>query len=575
VDLKRVLMAVAVVCAMVAPAAHAQRYGDVEFPRDEHQHVDGWDFWWGAANVVTTSGNRYTVGVAWDSLNGVGLSGQEVFPHQGPYAGRMLATMDGAEEWGHDPQPAGRFVTTMSNHVPRVSELLRNEVRDTSAGGREIGRWQRTTLDRESYRLLVDNDAARVHPTGEHIALDVDIRADMQSPPLLAGGTGTWWYGLPEAHHYPSRSFQYMQAAKRLSGTLAIEQPDGTILRETIAPAGSKMVMTREYDAMPEDLPTGLALAEATQLHERYAQYYEGGMPWELVFLDLGNGAQLMLAVLAFHDSADGTIKPVAAPDQPTYRILATLRLPSGVSVPLDDELQVEHLSYKTLVGRVPTFWVAVKGIWKQAWEYRLRYDGGIVNGVDVPAFDLGLQPQFDRSWPAVDERGHGPTQRIPFVARGSYGGCPVDGFGWSELIVNWRGKRDPWWTGGELPPVPRRCDSATTAPPGGPAGELDPAPRKQPPPAIEPEGCQAFAPGAPACEYTATAPGGLGGNSADPGGWRVEIHREGQAEPDVITSFGGGHEMYACGTILPGDRVVATAEEGAGVFAGNPGICF
>src|SRR5687768_4021189 len=198
--------------------------------------------------------------------------------------------MDGPEEWGHGPQPHGRFVTKMSNHVPGTSTPLVGTTRDTLDGGREIGRWARTTMERESYRLRLDNDTARVHPTGENVRLGVDLAADMHSPPLLAGGTGTWWYGIPESHHYPSRSYHYVQATRRLTGTLELEQPDGSILREKVVPEGSSMIMVREYDATPEDLPAGLALAQGTQMHPRYASYYEGGMPWELVFLDLKNG---------------------------------------------------------------------------------------------------------------------------------------------------------------------------------------------------------------------------------------------------------------------------------------------
>jgi hypothetical protein len=340
-------------------------------------------------------------------------------------------------------------------------------------------------------------------------------------------------------------------------------------------------VMIREYDASPEDLFAGLALAEATQIHPRYVQYYEGGMPWELIFLDLKNGAQLMVAVLAFHETEKGTLTPFTGQDQATYQLLATLRLPNGKSVALDDQLRVEHLSYKTHVGRVPTFWVAVKGIWTMAWEYRISFPGGEVAGpdgerVDVPPFDLGVVPQFDVSEPPVDERGNGPTQRIPFEARGSYDGCPVNGFGWSELIIQWRARedQDPWWTGGELPPVPGGCGEPSR-PPSGTPGELTPPAGEQPAPEVAPEGCSAYAPGpTPTCEYEAKTAGGLGGFGAEPGGWTVTISRRDGADPVVIESL-GGHEMYACGTIEPGDRVVATAEEGSGVFVGNPGICF
>ena len=87
-------------------------------------------------------------------------------------------------------------------------------------------------------------------------------------------------------------------------------------------------------------------------------------------------------------------------PEQPTYAVLATLRLPDGRSVALDDELHVEHLNYRRLVGRVPTFWVSLDGYLAQAWDYRVSYAGGKVrrrtDEVEVPAFDLGLEPQFN-----------------------------------------------------------------------------------------------------------------------------------------------------------------------------------
>jgi hypothetical protein len=465
----------------------------------------------------------------------------------------------------------------MSKHLPGVSDLLRIRTFDTQSSLKQIARWERTTLARHSYRLRLDYDAMRVHPTGEHVKAVVDLQADMKGPPLLAGGTGKWWYGIPEAHGYPSRSYHYVQGARRLSGTLELQQPDGSVLREKVVPAKSSMVMIREYDATPEDLPAGLALAQSTQMHPRYAQYYEGGMPWELVFLDLKNGAQLMLGLMAFHETHKGTFTPVAGQKQPTYKTLATLRLPNGKSVPLDDRIRVEHLSYKTHVGRVPTFWVAVKGIWTMAWEYRVSFEGGKVGGVKVPAFDLGVTPQFDRSWPPVDERGNGPTQRIPFDAAGSFAGCPVRGFGWSELIVQWRGreKQDPWWTGGKLPRIPRKCSKRSTAPGGGAPGTLSPRPEKQPEPDVKPsQGCSAYAPTTPKCEYVADTPAGVTGYSDTPGGWTVTITPADGSAPKVITSF-GGHELYACNTVRKGDRVSATAKEGAGVFIGNPGICF
>jgi hypothetical protein len=561
-----------------ATAARAQQYGDLEFPRDEHEHVDGWNFWWGAADLMTESGNRYTVGVAFDSLNGVGLTGHQVLPQQGPYSGKAINTMDGPEEWGHDPQTHGRYVTKMSNHVPGTRTPLVGTTRDLFDAGKEIGRWERTTMEREAYRLRLDNDAARVHPTGEHVSMDVELDADMHSPPLLAGGTGTWWYGIPENHNYPSRSYHYVQAAKTLNGTLELEQPDGSVLREKVVPDGSTMIMVREYDASPEDLFAGLALAQATQMHPRYVSYYEGGMPWELLFLDLKNGAQLMVAILAFHDTKRGTATPFMGQEQTTYQLLSTLRLPTGESVPLNDKLRVEHLEYRRSVGRVPTFWVAVKGLWTQAWKYRMSYPGGVEelpNGetIKVPAFDLGVVPQLDE--PAVDDRGNGNTQRFAYLADGNYGGCPVHGFGWSELIIQWRGREevDPWWTGGGLPKVPRKCGKPPR-PPAGQPGDLEPNPGEAPPPNISPDpGCSAGM-GTPRCEYTATTPVGIEGYGAEPGGWTVTITPADGGGPIVIRSH-GGNELYACGTARAGDRIVVEAEEGSNVSIGNPGICF
>ena len=195
-------------------------------------------------------------------------------------------------------------------------------------------------------------------------------------------------------------------------------------------------------------------------------------MPWELVFLDLKNGAQLMVAILAFHDTKKGTATPFMGQDQPTYQLLSTLRLPSGESVPLNDKLRVEHLEYRNSVGRVPTFWVTVKGFWTQAWKYRMSYPGGteeLPGGktVEVPAFDLGVTPQLEEV--PVDETGAGNTQRFAYLADGNYGGCPVHGFGWSELIIQWRGRegQDPWWTGGGC----RRCPRSAARRPRRPSG--------------------------------------------------------------------------------------------------------
>ena len=569
--------------AGAAPATSASsstRYGDIEFPKDEHQHVNGFDYWWGAADLLTKTGNRYTVGIAFDSFDGYGDTGHQVFPRQGPYKGLSIMTVDGPSEWGHPGEVPGQYARKMSVYAPGVSDRLTYETLDTANGMKDIGHWERTRLDRQSYRLRLDDDRAKVHPTGKTVRLVVDLHATMQQPPLLAGGTGKWWYGIPQTYKYPSRSFQYMQVARTLTGTLELEQPDGTTLQETVVPRGSRMLIVHEYDATPEDLGAGLGLAEATQLHQRYVQYYEGGMPWELIFLDLDNGAQLMLAVMAFHDTPKGTVTPVVSPDQPTYQVLATLRLPSGESVPLDKDIGVEHLSYRTIVGRVPTFMVQVTGVWLQAWDYRVSYGGGRVRvpgggTVHVPAFDLGVVPQFAQSEPAADNKGNRLTQRVPFVAAGSYAGCPVHGFGWSELIINWYGHEndDPWFTGGDLPPVPAGCGRGHSQ--AYPKARTRRAQRgEQPPPKFASEGCTAYNPGStPRCEYDATVAGGVGGYGGEPGGWTVTITRRGR-RPRVVTSFGGS-ETYACGTVLAGDHVVAEAKPGSGVVAGNPGICY
>src|SRR5437773_2194669 len=486
-----------------------EQYGALQFPRDEHVHPDGWDYWWGAADLVTTTGNSYTVGLAFDAVDGVAVDSQELYPHQGPYDGLTVATPNGGTNWGHD-ETLGRYVRTVNPYVPGVSDLLRYQTVDTLAGGKVVGLWERTSLDDHTYHLLVDHDAARVHPTGTHVRLGIELQARMQKPPLLAGGDGHFWYGVPQAFGYPSRSFQYTQAADQLTGTLEVGQPDGSVLRETVAP-GSSLVMTHEYDASPEDLPAGLALSMASQVHPRYPQYYEGGMPWELLFVDLKNGAQLMVAVLGFHDSEAGVLRP-AMPNMPQYKVLTTLRLPSGESLPLGDDVRFEHLSYRTMAGQVPSFDVSVMGIWEQAWTYRVSYPGGIVVGpqgpVAVPAFDLGLAPQFREEEPVMDGAGNGQRQRIPFAATGSYDSCPMNGFAWSEIIINWYGHEadDPWFTGRPPPAVPGSCGSAPapasmTSSAGGSSGGA----ASSGPPNPQPEtGCGAYNPGAETCTYTA-----------------------------------------------------------------------
>jgi hypothetical protein len=362
---------------------------------------------------------------------------------------------------------------------------------------------------------------------------------------------------------------------------LQVGQPDGSVLRETVDPAGSRLVMVHEYDATPEDLPAGLALSLLTQVHDRYAQYYQGGMPWELLFADLGNGAQLMLAVLAFHDTPQGAATPVYGQKMSQYKVLSTLRLPDGTSVPLDDRFRVEHLSYRTLIGQVPTFDVSITGIWKQAWTYRASFAGGDIAGpngpVAVPPFDVGFSPQFGVDEPQQDDRGNAQIQRVPFAVSGAWAGCPVHGFAWSELIVNWYGHEsdDPWYTGGAPPKTPPRCTGRPVPPSPLPphSGGQPPPPAGVPTPTPD-SGCSAYNPGAPTCTYVATTNAGVAGYGSAPGGWRVTISRPGLSTPLVVKSFGGS-ETYQCGTVRPNDTVTATAESGSYVSIGNPGICF
>jgi hypothetical protein len=577
--LLRSLAAAALTAAVLAAPAHATQYGFVNFPMDEHTHQDGFDYWWGAADVTTVEGHRYTVAMAVTNFAAYAASAEQVFTHSGPYRGLSLLSEEGPAEWGHPDQPAGRFVTTTSRYVPGVSDLMDLRTIDTSEDDKPVAIWQRTTLAGERYHLRIDDDAAKVHPTDKRIRLLVDLTADMKSPPLLDGGTGQWWYGIPSYYHYPSRSFQYQQAARRLSGTIAIQQPDGTFRRETVVPAKSRLEVVHEYDAIPEDLFAGFVAADSSQIHPRYVQYYGGGMPWELFYMDFDNGAQLMLAALAFHDTPDGTIRPVVGSDQPTYKVLATLRLPDGRSVALDDAVRVEHLEYRTLVGQTPGPFIQVKGIWKQAWRYRVSFGGGTVKAGDgtmakVPPFDLGFTPQFAKDAPKLDAKGTGLTQRVSFDAAGSYGGCPLHGFGWSELIINWydRERRDPWWTGGSPPTVPARCGSPVPPPPTGQPGNLSPPPTSRPLD-VNLEACGQDSPGT--CTYTAKSMGAASGYAADPGGWTIKITRPGLADPIVINGL-GGPEIYACGTIHPGDRVDVTAlKDGAHVYAGDNGLCY
>jgi hypothetical protein len=570
----RRLLVLAAALGMACQASAARASDFVQFPRDEHQHVDGWDYWWGAADLVSASGNRYTLAMAYTVFDGGAsvASSYQLFPRQGPYAGRAIATIDGPHEWGHPSEPADRIAHSASLYVPGASDLLRLDAADASHGMKLLDRWERTSLASPSYRLRIDQDDAVVHPGGRPVRFGADIATTMGAP-LLAGGTGQWWYGIPQSFGYPSRSFQYMQASRTIAGTFEVTLPDGTLLRERVDPGRSSLFMVHEYDATPEDIPAGLAAREATQLHPRYPTYYNDDWPWELVFADLRNGAQLMLAVMAFNDTPQGTLRPVT-PGQPTYQVLATLRLPDGTSVALDDRrLDVEHLDRRFFDGVNSASNGTLLSLVTQTWRYRVRYSGGDELAPDgrrvaVPPFDLGLVPPFAKDQPLADADGNRLAQRVPFDVAGSYGGCPVMGFAWSELLTNWYGQedQDPWWTGGALPPVPARCGAALT-PPGTPQRTTAPP---SPAPNTTTDGCAA----PPDCRYDATSPGGVGGSANAGGDWTIEITRPGRPDPIVIRAR-SGFTSFPCGTVRPGDHVAVEAHaSGAEVFAGNPGFC-
>ena len=382
-----------------------------------------------------------------------------------------------------------------------------------------------------------------------HVDLDIDMR---DGAPLLAGGRGTWIYGTADyLGGYPSRSFQYSQAAQTLNGSIAIEQPDGSILAEQVDPSRSSMVIVHEYDATPEDIPAGLALTTATQLHHRFVQEYQGGIPWELMYFDIGNGAQLQLLVQAYKDTEDGTIGNAGGVfSVPTYRVMGTVRLPNGQSAQVDDRLLVEHLEYREIVGRVPTTFVAITGQWTQAWRLRVGFPGGTATAgdgttVDIPPFDLGIEPFADKGDTFVDANGNGLNQRVGLRIAGTWDKCPVDGSGWSELIVNWTGQtdRDPWFTGGDVPEVPKRCQkkAVVVGAQDGNGLPLTPPGRTRRCPTRRPR--RRAAPPAWAsptsCTFTATHEGNVSGYAAAPGGWTVTIERAGR-DPIVVHGFTG-----------------------------------
>src|SRR3954452_15804900 len=193
------VLACVAVLLTASPAVAAGRHVFVTFPTDEHQHVDGWDYWWGAADLVTRAGRRYTLGYGYTILDGGASiqSSYQLFPRQGPYRGRAVVTMDGPTEWGHPAQSPGRIQHYASYPVPGVDSLLALDTYDADAGLALVDRWGRTSLTAPTYRLLVDQDEGNSNPGGRSIRFGADLRMTMQSEPLLAGGTGQWWYGIP------------------------------------------------------------------------------------------------------------------------------------------------------------------------------------------------------------------------------------------------------------------------------------------------------------------------------------------------------------------------------------------
>jgi hypothetical protein len=259
--------------------------------------------------------------------------------------------------------------------------------------------------------------------------------------------------------------------------------------------------------------------------------------------------------------------------------VLATLRLRNGTSVRLDDKLHAEHLSMRTVDSIAAATGNALATPWVQGWRFRISYPGGHVRApggeqVRVPAFDLGFKPPFTKLEPLGDDANNRLTQRVPFDVTGHYGGCPVDGFAWSELLTNWFGweDQDPWFTGGRLPKTPRRCGDKVPKIPTGTPGDLDPPRQPVKPPEVRSESCQANDE-VPRCELRPQGDGGIAA-SGTPGGWKVTITRPGRPAPYVLNGHGGG-QAYPCGTVRKGDFVVAEAQPGSSVTVGNPGICF
>lgn len=192
-----------------------------------------------------------------------------------------------------------------------------------------------------------------------------------------------------------------------------------------------------------------------------------------------------------------------------------------------------------------------------------------------MPPFDLGLEPLFEIYEPAVNDEADGPTQRIPYKATGSYDGCPIGGYGFSELIINWYGYegQDPWYTGGKLPGIPAECGAE-------PGPERDPNrgdPSVGGPPSNNPnnaEACSAYNPAQPlrGGDGADQISGGAGDDDLKSG--NGTDHVRGGGGDDTITVRGGGFDRAYCGggddTIYAarGDRIAHNCEH---VLIRNP----
>ena len=240
--------------------------------------------------------------------------------------------------------------------------------------------------------------------------------------------------------------------------------------------------MTHESNPK-EAIPVGIGLAVSNQVHARYLQSYNLQWPWELIYADLGNGAQLQFDLQTYHDTPRGLIK--TNPKAPTYRVLATLRLPNGESVVLNDKLHAEHLEHRTVDSIASKAGTMISSAWVQGWKFRVAYRGGRPEVREREARPrAGLRPRPDaavrqeRSAPD-DQRNNRLTQRVPFDVTRLLRRLPGRGFAWSELLANWYGweDRDPWMNrGGKLPKTPEALRREGQAAAVGQDGRAQPA---------------------------------------------------------------------------------------------------